>query len=156
MEPSSTSFRRAGTLLTMIALVWLGGSGSATARGFVGMGRVQAIRVVPGIPARPQPVHRQIVPRPVVSMPNNSFLQHRLHRHRLFGGAAFGFSGPYGYASPYPIETGEPDLAAYGPVESADLPFERAACVRPLIIHIKPVERAVHLPRVIYGRPPIC
>jgi hypothetical protein len=36
------------------------------------------------------------------------------------------------------------------------VPFERAACVRPLIIEIRPVQHAAHLPRVIYGRPPAC
>jgi hypothetical protein len=36
------------------------------------------------------------------------------------------------------------------------VPYERPVCVRPLIIQIKQVRHAGHLPRVIYGRPPIC
>jgi hypothetical protein len=91
--------------------------------------------------------------------PQNALLQHRPHR-RFLRGAVFGFSDPYGYASPYPVpypvDTAEPDYAAADGVDPGALPFAPAACVRPLIIHIKPVARAAHLPRVIYGRPPIC
>jgi hypothetical protein len=159
MEPSSTPFRRAGTLLTITALISLGISSSASARGFVGMGRVQAIHVVPRIPVGPQAVHRESAGRPVRMAPQNALLQHRPHR-RFFRGAVFGFSDPYGYASPYPVpypvDTGGPDYAAADAVDPGVLPFAPAACVRPLIIHIKPVAPAAHLPRVIYGRPPIC
>jgi hypothetical protein len=35
-------------------------------------------------------------------------------------------------------------------------PFEQPACVRPLIIQIKPMRHAAHFPRVIYGRPLPC
>jgi hypothetical protein len=154
MEPSSTLFRRAASLLTMIAVISLGVPSSGSARGFVGMGRAQAIRVVPRIPVQPQTLRREVVRPPVIS-PQNVFLRHRLH-HRFFGGAAFGISYPYGYASPYPVDWGQPDYAAADAVDPGVLPFAPAACMRPLIIHIKRVEPAAHLPRVIYGRPPLC
>jgi hypothetical protein len=91
--------------------------------------------------------------------PQNALFQHRPHR-RFFRGAVFGFSDPYGYASPYPVpypvDTGEPDYAAADAIDPGVLPFAPATCVRPLIIHVKPFAPAAHLPRVIYGRPPIC
>jgi hypothetical protein len=159
MEPSSTPFRRVGTLLTITALISLGISSSASARGFVGMGRAQTIHLVPRIPVRSQVVHGASAGRPVGMAPQNAFLQHRPHR-RFFRGAVLGFSDPYGYASPYPVpypvDTGERDYAAVDAVDPGVLPFAPAACVRPLIIHIKPVAPAAHLPRVIYGRPPGC
>jgi hypothetical protein len=159
MEPSSTPFRRAGALLTISALTSLTLLQPVVARGFAGMGRVQAIRVVPRIPIQPKSVHREFVARPIAAPRNafkNAFLQHRLHR-QFFRGAAVGSSGPYGY--PYAVDAGEqsaPALIAADEIGSPVLPYEQPACVPPVIIEIKPVHRAAHLPRVIYGRPPPC
>ena len=161
MEPSSKPLRRAGALLIMIALAsfaslaWLQ---SAAARGFgvARVGRVQAIRVVPRIPPQIQPVQRTINPHPVVPT-RNAFLQNRLHRHSVRGaGFGFPYGYGYGYVSPDAADAGQPDYAAPGVIEAAGLPFEQAACVRPLIIAIKPTRHDESLPRVIYGRPPPC
>ena len=155
MEPSSTSFRRAGALLTMTAVVWLSSLDQSAARGFAQMGRVQAIRAVPGIPAQIHPAHRAISGHPIVA-PRNAFLQHRLSHRHFARGAASGPWGSYGYASPYVLDAGQPEFAAPGAIEPVLVPFEQAACVRPLIIEIKPTQHAERLPRVIYGRPPLC
>jgi hypothetical protein len=69
------------------------------------------------------------------------------------GDAAVGVSSPYGY--PYALDPGDPALGGEES-EPAVMAFERPVCVRPLIIQIKPMGHAAHLPRVIYGRPPIC
>jgi hypothetical protein len=164
MEPSSTPFCRAGALLAIIALASLAGPELALARGFAGIGRVQAIRVVPRAPVQSGIASRTLGGGHLAAAPNNSLVQHRnsafirhgLHR-RLFGGAAVALSGPYG--SPYAVDTSQPSpsqIAAAEAIEPMVVPFEGPACVRPLIIQIKPVQRAAHLPRVIYGRPPPC
>jgi hypothetical protein len=119
------------------------------------MGRVQAIRVVPRAPVRAAIVNRNAANRPIAGVPRAASFQNRLHR-RLFPGV--GFSGPYGY--PYVFDTGQPDApefpaASYG-FEPPVVPYDRPACVRPLIIEVRPVQHAAHLPRVIYGRPPAC
>jgi hypothetical protein len=61
--------------------------------------------------------------------------------------------------APYLVDTGEPPgapvFADGDDVGAQVVPYERPVCVRPLIIKIK-VRHAGHLPRVIYGRPPIC
>jgi hypothetical protein len=149
MEPSSTAFRRAGGLLTIIALISLARSEPAAARGFIGMGRVQALRVVPRIPVPPRIVHRDFGNRHI-AMPNNRLIQNRFHGHR------FGYlSLPY---APYLVDTGQPSGPGYAAddIGPSAVPFEPPACVRPLIIHIKPARHATGYPRVIYGRPLGC
>jgi hypothetical protein len=150
MEPSSTPFRRAGALLTIIALASLGISEPAVARGFAGMGRVQAIRVVPRIPVQSHAIRRHFENRNFLA-PNRRLAEQRFHRNR------FGYlSLPY---APYLIDTGQPGASPFpdgDEIGPAVVPFERAACVRPLIIEIRPVQHAAHLPRVIYGRAPAC
>jgi hypothetical protein len=152
MEPSSTPFRRAGALLTIIALASLSPSGPAAARGVVGMGRVQAVHVVPRVSVQSRPLGGVSVRRNVAA-PRNALINDRLRHHR-FG---TGFSGPYGY--PYVINTEQPDpsmLAAGYDAEPGLVPYDRPACVRPLVIKIKPTRSATDWPRVIYGRPPAC
>jgi hypothetical protein len=153
MEPSSTPSRRAGALLTIIAVMSLVPSGPAAARGFAGMGRAQAIHVVPRAAVHLPIVHRPLVNPRLVAAPGNALIHHRLHR-RLFGGAAVGLSGPYGY--PYAIDAGQPpdSALAAADIEPGLVPYDRPACVRPLVIRIKPAPQATDWPRVIYGRPP--
>jgi hypothetical protein len=155
MEPSSTPFCAAAALSAIIVLTSLAVPEPALARGFAGMGRVHAVHIVPRAPVRAAMVNRNSVNRQFAGAPRAASIQHRSHR-RLFPGA--GFSGPYGY--PYVFDTGQPDApevaaGGYG-FEPQDVPYDRPACVRPLIIQIKPVKHATHSPRVIYGRPPIC
>ena len=155
MEPSSTPFCRAAALSAIIALTSFAVPEPALARGFAGMGRVRAVQVVPRTPVHAAIVNRNAASRQIVGAPHNPSIQHRLHR-RLFPGV--GFSGPYGY--PYVFDTGQPDApelaaAGYG-FDPQPVPYDRPACVRPLIITIKPVRHATHTPRVIYGRPPVC
>jgi len=154
MEPSSTPFCRAAALLAVVAATSLARPEPVLARGFAGMGRVHAVHVVPRAPVRAA-VNRNIANRQIAGRPRSASMQHQLHR-RLFRGA--GFSGPYGY--PYIFDTGQPDApevagGGYG-FEPQFVPYGRPACVRPLIIEIKPAKRAAHSPRVIYGRPPVC
>ena len=155
MEPSSTAFRRAGALLTMIGAISLGVCAPAAARGAAGMGRVQAVRVVPRIPVRPHSVPGDVARGQVSHAGNPAAIDRRFHRHRLHRRAAW-VSLPY---APYLIDTGEPgpqyfpDGDDIGPIVQ---PFERPACVRPLIINIKRARHAAPLPRVIYGRPLAC
>jgi hypothetical protein len=156
MEPSSTAFYRAGALLTMIALVSFGISGPAAARGVAAMGRVQAIRVVPRIPAQPRIIHGNIAPQQVLRPANQAVLGSRFRPHR-FRRARGGLFLPY---DPYLVDMGGqpgapqfPDGYDPGPGFG---PFEQPACVRPLIIQIKPMRHAAHFPRVIYGRPLPC
>jgi hypothetical protein len=162
MEPSSTFLRRTGALLTTIALIASSFVAPASARGFVGAARVQLPHVVP----------RAIVPHANVQMPaphrdlanpgsvrrsSDAVIEPYRHRHR-FQGAGIGLwnSPVYSYSG----DTGQPSLpqlaAADDNFEPAAVPFERPACVRPLIIHLKPVQRFSRLPRVIYGRPLVC
>ena len=161
MEPSSTAFRRATALLTMIGLISLGISEPAAARGLAGMGRVQAVRVVPRIPVRPHAVRGDIARRPMLHARNPEPVDRRFHRRRLHRRAAW-LSLPY---DPYLIDTGQPGYAGqpdpgYFPDEydagPTVLPFELPACVRPQIIEIRPPRHATRLPRVIYGRPLAC
>jgi hypothetical protein len=154
MEPSSTPFRRAGVLLTIIALMFLSPSGPAAARGFAGMGRAQAVHVVPRIPVRSHALRGDSVHQHVLA-PRSALVGDRLRRHRF--GTAAGFSGPYGY--PYLMNTEQPDgsaLAAGYDAEPGFEAYDRPACVRPLVISIKPTRHATEWPRVIYGRPPAC
>ena len=150
MEPSSTAFRRAIALLTIAASLSFASSGPVAARGVVSMGRVQAIRVVPRIPVQSHAIRRHFENRHFLA-PNRRFAEQRFHRNR------FGYlSLPY---APYLIDTGQPGASPFpdgDEIGPAVVPFERAACVRPLIIEIRPVQHAAHLPRVIYGRPPAC
>jgi hypothetical protein len=151
MEPSSTPLRRAGALLTIVALTSLAVVEPAAARGFAVMGRAQAIHMVAGMPIQSR------VPRGDrhVVAPRNAFFNDRLRRHRF--GTAAGFSGPYGY--PYTIDTDQPDASALGDGYDAApgfVPYDRPFCVRPLIIRIKPTRHATDWPRVYYGRPPAC
>jgi hypothetical protein len=150
MEPSSTPFRRAGVLLSIIALMSLLPSGPVAARGFTGMGRAQAVHVVPPIPVRSHALRGDSVHQHVVA-PRSALVGDRLRRHRL--GTAAGFSGPYGY--PYLINTEQADGSALAAGYDAE-PYARPACVRPLVISIKPTRHATDWPRVIYGRPPAC
>jgi len=156
MKPSSTSFCRAGALVTTIALISLGISGPAAARGVAAMGRVQAVKIVPGAPAHPGIVHRSVAPQQVVRPAKEAVLGNRFRPHR-FGRTRAGLFLPY---NPYLVDFGGQPRApqfADGYDPGPDLAaFEQPACVRPLIIHINPMRHATHFPRVIYGRPLPC
>ncbi len=143
MEPSSTAFRRAVALLTIAAsLHWRpprlvrGGASSAW-----GVYRRSAPHVVRG----------ELVNRHAI-VTNHRRAHDRFNRHHRFGELSL----PY---APYLVDTGEPPgapvFADGDDVGAQVVPYERPVCVRPLIIKIK-VRHAGHLPRVIYGRPPIC
>jgi hypothetical protein len=154
MEPSSTPFRRAGALLTIIALTSLAVAEPVAARGFAAMGRARAIHVVARIPIQSRAPRGDAI-QPHVAAPRNALFNDRLRRHRF--GTAAGFSGPYGY--PYTINTDQPDASALGDGYDGGpgfVPYDRPFCVRPLIIRIKPTRHATDWPRVIYGRPPAC
>jgi hypothetical protein len=150
MEPSSTAFRRAVALLTIATMISLVSSASVAACGVVGMGRVQAIRVVPRVSVQSHGIHRHFQNRHFAA-PNRRFIERRFHANR------FGYlSLPY---APYLIDTGQPSAPTYDPggdIGPTIMPYERAACVRPLIIQIRPAKRAASWPHVIYGRPPVC
>jgi hypothetical protein len=156
MEPSSTPFRRSGALLTMIALMSLGICGPAAARGVAGMGRVHAVRVVPRIAAQPRIIQGSVAPQQVLRRAHQAVLGNKF-RPRRFGRARAGLFLPY---DPYLVDMGGqpgapefPDGYDPGPGFAA---FEEPACVRPLIIQIKPMRHATRFPRVIYGRPLPC
>lgn len=155
MEPSSTAFCRAGALLTLIALISSDMSEPAAARGVAAMGRVQAIRVVPRIPVQPRTLHGNIAPQQVFRRQKQAVLGKRFgtiisaEQGRLFL--------PY---DPYLVDMGDSRTRRNFPTATiSDRPsclFEQPACVRPLIIQIKPARHATHFPRVIYGRPLFC
>ena len=150
MEPSSTAFRRAIALLTIGGSLSLASSGPVAARGAVSMGRAQAIRVVPRMPAQSHAIRRHLENGHFVA-PNRGFAEQRFHRNRL------GYlSLPY---APYLIDTGQQSAPAYdsgGGIGPDIVPYERPVCVRPLIIEIKPAKHAAPWPHVIYARPPVC
>jgi hypothetical protein len=156
MEPSSTAFCRAGALVTTIALISLGISGPAAARGVAAMGRVHAVRVVPRAPAQPGIVHGNVAPQQAMRPANQAVLGNRFRPHR-FGRRTAGLFLPY---NPYLVDFGGQPAAPQFPDGYDPGPgfagFEQPACVRPLIIHIKPTRHARHFPRVIYGRPLPC
>ena len=155
MEPSSTAFCRAGALLTMIALISIAMCESAAARGLATMGRVQAVRVVPRIPVQPRALQGGVAHRQVLRPANPALLGNPFPSHR-FRRTTRGFYLPY---DPYLVDTGQPGAPAFpGDYEfgPAIEPFVQPACVRPLIIQIKPRRHATHFPRVIYGRPLPC
>jgi hypothetical protein len=156
MEPSSTAFWRAGALVTTIALMSLGISGPAAARGVAVMGRVHAVRVVPRLPAQPGIVHGSVAPQQVMRPANQAVLGNRF-RPRRFGRTRAGLFLPY---NPYLVDFGGQPGAPQTP-DGYDpgygvAAFEQPACVRPLIIQIKPMRHATHFPRVIYARPLPC
>ncbi len=153
MTPLSTAFRRALAALSVGGFVSLGVPADAGARGVLSLGRVQAVRVVPSIPAHrrgvPHIVHRQFDHRHFVD-PHRRFAQHRFNR------------GRHGYLSlpyaPYVVDTGGAGAPAYAGDYAAapTITYEQPVCVRPLIIQIKPAKHAGQQPHVIYGRPPVC
>ncbi|MBV9064316.1 MAG: hypothetical protein JO004_00945 [Methylobacteriaceae bacterium] len=119
------------------------------------MGHVQAIHVVPRIPAQPRTARGGVAPRQVLRQTNRMAPDNRFGRNR-FRHARGGLFLPY---APYIVDMGEAGgsqlPAAYdsGP---AYVPFQQPACVRPLIIHVKPARHAIDYPRVVYGRPLPC
>ncbi len=151
MTPLSTVFRPALAALSLGACVSLGLPADAAARGVLSLGRVQAVRVVPSIPAHrrggPHIVHRQFDHRHFVD-PHRRFAQHRFGRNGYL-------SLPY---APYIVDTGAAGTPAYAGDYAAapSIAYEQPVCVRPLIIEIKPAKHAGQQPHVIYGRPPVC
>jgi hypothetical protein len=87
---------------------------------------------------------------------NDALTRQHARRHRFEGEGiglwnvpAYSYGGDVGQPSP-------PQLAAGDDFAPTFVPFERPACVRPLIIQIKPMQHASRLPRVLYGRPLVC
>jgi len=143
MEPSSTAFRRAVALLTIAASLSLASSAACAGRGVVSMGRVQAIRAACRSPrARESPCDRH------ESSPGPRSFQSVPSVRRTFAALCAVFGGYRRAAAPV--------FADGDDVGAQVVPYERPVCVRPLITQIKQVRHAGHLPRVIYGRPPIC
>jgi hypothetical protein len=100
----------------------------------------------------PHFVRRELVNRHAI-VTNHRRAHDRFNRYHRFGELSL----PY---APYVVDTGEPPgapvFADGDDVGPQVVPYERPVYVRPLIIQILQVRHAGHLPRVIYGRPPIC